>query len=126
MKSNKSKVIIFACVPYLLALILFYSLAIHMHLALDYWPQSITVDEFPPALLMHANIQGVYMTALFFFTVIVSPAFLLICLLLPRWRHLSVYCAVQGLGLMVFFGLMDFAPDGYLNWWWLVIGFIFR
>ena len=67
MKSKNSKAIVIACLPYLLALMFFYSLAIHMHMALGGWPERIGTEGFPPALLMHADIQGAYMSGLFFF-----------------------------------------------------------
>lgn len=118
MKSKKSKAIVIACLPYLLALMFFYSLAIHMHVALGGWPERIGTEGFPPALLMHADIQGAYMSGLFFFTVFVASALLLICLLVPMLRHLAVYFALQGLGLLVFLGQMYLAPNGYVRWWW--------
>ena len=107
-----------ACLPYLLALALFYSLAIHMHQALGGWPERIGTGGFPPALLMHSEIQGAYLSCLFFFTVFVAPVLLLVCLLVPKLRHLAAYFALQGLGLLVFIGQMFLAPRGYVYWWW--------
>jgi hypothetical protein len=118
MQSRRGKAIVIACLPYLLALVFFYSLAIHMHMALGGWPERIGTEGFPPALLMHAGIQGAYMSGLLFFTVFVAPALLLICLLVPMLRRLAVYFALQGVGLLVFLGQMYLAPEGYVYWWW--------
>ena len=51
---------VISILPYFLALILFYALAIHMHQSLDGWPERIGTDGFPPALLMHDQILGSY------------------------------------------------------------------
>ena len=110
--------IVISILPYLLALLLFYSLAIHMHQSLDGWPEGIGTDGFPPALLMHDLIQGAYITCLLLFTIFVVPAIILVCLLVSRWRHLVVYFVVHLVSLPVCYGLMQLAPEGYLYWWW--------
>ena len=107
-----------AILPYLVALLLFYSLAIHMHQSLDGWPERIGTDGFPSALLMHAKIQGAYITYLSLFTVFVVPVIILVCLLIPRWRHLVVYFVVHLVSLPLCYGLIQLAPEGYLYWWW--------
>ena len=107
-----------ATLPYLLALLLFYSLAIHMHQSLDGWPERIGTDGFSSALLMHDKILGGYITYLVLFTVFVVPVIILVCLMVSRWRYLVVYFVVHLLSLPVCFGLMQLAPEGYLYWWW--------
>ncbi|MAX20550.1 MAG: hypothetical protein CMJ60_00025 [Planctomycetaceae bacterium] len=107
-----------AILPYLVALLLFYSLAIHMHQSLDGWPERIGTDGFPSALLMHAKIQGAYITYLSLFTVFVVPLIILVCLIISRWRYLAIYFVVHLVSLPVCFGLMQLAPEGYLYWWW--------
>ncbi len=104
--------------PYLLALLLFYSLAIHMHQSLDGWPERIGTDGFPPELLMHDQIQGAYIPYLLLFTIFVVPTVKLVCLLVSRWRNLVVYLVVHLVSLPVCYGLMLLAPEGYLYWWW--------
>ena len=107
-----------ATLPYLLALLLFYSLAIHMHQSLEGWPERIGTDGFPPALLMHDQIQGAYISYLLLFTIFVVPAIILVCLLVSRWRHLVVYFVLHVMSLPVCYVLMQLAPEGYLYWWW--------
>ena len=86
--------IVISILPYLLALLLFYSLVIHMHQSLGGWP-GIGTDGFPQALLIHAKIQGFYISYLLLFTIFVVPAIILVCLLVSRWRHLVVYFMVN-------------------------------
>ena len=109
--------IVISILPYLLALLLFYSLAIHMHQSLEGWPERNGTDGFPPALLMHDRIQGGYISCLLLFTIFVVPAIILVCLLVSRWRHLVVYFVVHLVALPVCYGLMQLAPEGYLYWW---------
>ena len=104
--------------PYLLALLLFYSLAVHMHQSLDGWPKSIGTNGFPSALLIHDKILSIYITCLLLCTIFVVPAIILVCLIIPRWRHLVVYFVVHLVSLPVCYGLMQLAPEGYLYWWW--------
>ena len=111
-------VIVISILPYFLALLLFYSLAIHMHQSLDGWPESIGTDGFPSALLMHAQIQEFYISYLLLFTIFVVPAIILVCLLVSRWRHLIVYFVLHLVSLPVCYVLMQLAPEGYLYWWW--------
>ena len=104
--------------PYLLALLLFYSLAVHMHQSLDGWPKSIGTNGFPPALLIHDQILSIYITCLLICTIFVVPVIILVCLLIPRWRHLVVYFVIHLVSLPLCYGLIQLAPEGYLYWWW--------
>ena len=110
--------IVISILPYLLALMLFYSLAIHMHQSLAGWPERIGTDGFPQALLIHDKIQGFYISYLLLFTIFVVPAIILVCLLVSRWRHLVVYFVLLLVSLPVCYVLMQLAPEGYLYWWW--------
>ena len=112
------KGIVISILPYLFALLLFYSLAIHMHQSLNGWPERIGTNGFPAALLIHDQILSTYITYLLFFTIFVMPAIILVCLLVSRWRHLVVYFVMHLVSLPVCYGLMQLAPEGYLYWWW--------
>ena len=107
-----------AILPYLLALLLFYSLAIHMYQGLNGWPNSIGTNGFPPALLIHDQITSVYHLGLYLFTIFVTPAIILVCLFVSRLRYLVVYFVLHLVSLPVCYGLMQIAPDRYLYWWW--------
>ena len=110
--------IVFAILPYFLALLLFYSLAIHMYQSLDGWPERFGTNGFPAALLIHDQILSTFITSLLLFTIFVVPAIILVCLLVPRWRQLVVYFLVHLVSLPIFLVLMQLAPEGYLYWWW--------
>ncbi len=110
--------LIISILPYFLALLLFYSLAIHMHQSLDGWPKIIGTDGFPAMLLIHDKITGIYITCLLLLTVFIVPAIILICLLIPRWRHLVIYCVAHLASLPICFALMQLAPRDFLYWWW--------
>lgn len=110
--------IVISILPYLLALLLFYSLAVHMHQILGGWPESIGTNGFPAALLIHEKILSAYITCLLLFTVFVVPVIILASLLITRWRYLVFYFVVHLVSLPVCYGLMQLAPKGYLYWWW--------
>ena len=107
-----------ATLPYLIAGILFCSLAIHMHQRLGGWPERIGTHGFAPGLLLHDKIQALYLSYLFGFSIFVAPFLTLVCLIIDRWRFLVPYFLVHIVSLPVFLGLMQLAPKGYLYWWW--------
>ena len=104
------KGIVISILPYLFALLLFYSLAIHMHQSLNGWPERIGTNGFPAALLLHDQILSTYITYLLLFTIFVMPAIILVCLLVSRWRHLVVYFVVHLVSLPVCYGLISLLP----------------
>ena len=110
--------VVIAILPYFLALLLFYSLAFHMYQSLNGWPDTIGTNGFPTALLIHDQITSFYTGYLFLFTIFVVPAIILLCLSIPRWRHMAVYLVLHLATLPVYFLLIQFAPEDYLYWWW--------
>lgn len=109
--------IIVSTAPGLLALGLFYSLALHMHRALHGWPAGIGEAGFPPALAAHAFAA----TNFFWVTLVVSffslPGAILVSGLMARWRHLVPYLVLHALAFVVSIALMQFAPEPFLYWW---------
>ena len=103
--------------PGSMALLLFYSLAIHTHRSLGGWPEGIGESGFPPALSLHANIA----TTFFWVSMMVSlyglPVAVPVCLLVARWRPLvpcfGVYVCVYVFSIM----LMRLAPGPFIYWW---------
>jgi hypothetical protein len=110
--------IVIAILPYLMALLLFYSLAIHMHQSLNGWPERFGTEGFSSALLIHYQIQGAYISYLVLFTVFAVPVTTIVCLLISRWNHLVAYFTLHLMSLPLCYGLMQLAPEGYLYWWW--------
>ena len=107
-----------ACLPYTIAIMLFYSVAIHIYNALGGWPESIGTRGFPETLLFHINIQNVYLSYLLGFTVFIIPIIIIICSFVKKWRFLIKYLSIQIIGLIIFFLQMFFAPDEYVYWFW--------
>ena|SRR5688572_16127442 len=96
---------------------LFYSLAIHMHHALNGWPTSIGERGFPPALAMHSAVTMAVFIG-FFSSLFVLPIAIFACLLVERWRRFAVYFAVYCGAILAGYALTQFAaPAQFLYWW---------
>ena len=107
---------IIAAMPWSLALGLYWSLAIHIYLSLGNWPEMIGTRGFAPALLLHAEIQSIYLTFLSLFTIFVCPVMFLLCLFIERLKKMIIYPSMQILGGLLFLLQMLFAPNGYTDW----------
>jgi len=107
-----------ACLPYTLAVILFYSVAIHMYNALGGWPESIGTRGFPETLIFHIKMHNLYLSYLLGCTVFLIPIIILICFFVERWRFFIKYLSIQIIGLIVFFLQMFLAPHEYVYWFW--------
>jgi hypothetical protein len=111
------KGMIFAALPGLTGLLLFYSLAIHMHLSLGGWPTSIGEYGFPRALIVHSAVTIDLFGALFL-SLFLFPIPILVCLLVERWRQFAVYFAVCATACLLCLALAQFAaPAQFLYWW---------
>jgi hypothetical protein len=109
--------IVLSALPGLLALALFYSLAIHMHYALGAWPSAIGMSGFPPALVSHANIATSYFWISLLVSIYTLPVVILVCLFVSRWRRLVPYFALYAFVFIITLILMQCAPDRFLYWW---------
>ena len=106
-----------AALPSVLMITLFYSLAIHMRLALGGWPTSIGERGFPPALAIHSAVTTMVFLG-FFASLLVWPVLMFTCLLVKPWRRLAVYLAVYAGAILVCYALTLFAtPERFLYWW---------
>ncbi|MDE0904370.1 MAG: hypothetical protein OSB42_07040 [Planctomycetota bacterium] len=103
--------------PGLLALVSFYSLAVHMHVRLSGWPERIGTDGFPPDLITHQGISnGFFVIALVLALVI--PTVLALLALVPQLRSNMIYPAFCGTACWLCLALTALAPAGFLQWWW--------
>jgi len=116
MKISRKGVVI-ACLPSVMSLGLFYSLALHMHQSLGTWPVSIGEGGFPRPLVIHANLCVYFFMALVLSGVFIVPAMIAVCLATPRWRHSVAYLALYVMLFFACWGVMQFAPEPFLNWW---------
>ncbi|MFN7139039.1 MAG: hypothetical protein ACK4UN_06855 [Limisphaerales bacterium] len=104
-----------AVAPAALMLILFYSLAWHMHSNFGSWPSSIGNTGFSSSLNTHAAVARIYFAILFLVSVYVWPLGIVICL---GFRKTVFYFGVYGFACLVCFGAMLIAPSAFLYWWW--------
>src|SRR5438132_9435101 len=92
---------VIAILPSLIMLGLFYSLAIHMHRALQGWPASIGERGFPPPLLFHANVATGYCQCWILATVFGVPLVSVLCALVRPWRSLLPYVGLHVFGFII-------------------------
>ena len=117
MKLSRTGLII-AAAPAVAMLLVYYSLAIHMHQALGGWPTSIGERGFPPGLLLHANIDMYFCVALICSVVFVAPVAAIVCGVSRHWRRFLPYLGLYVLSCVIAAGLMQLAPAPFLYWWW--------
>ena len=111
------KQVLFSMVPAVLALVLFYSLAIHMHWSLGRWPSGIGELGFPPALLVHANLATTYFWFTLLLSVFVLPVFFVVCVYVSHLRPLVPCLILYAVTFGVCMGLMKLAPAPFRLWW---------
>ncbi len=96
----------------------FASLGAHMYWRLGEWPEVIGTDGFPGGLTLHADVAGFAFASMLIGLALVVPLTLLACATVPRLRpgvaHIGFF-ALSAIGVL---GLMQFAPDAFLYWWW--------
>lgn len=110
--------IVLCVAPSLVFLVLFYSLALHMHGSLGAWPLSIGERGFPSDLLVHASLASHYFSALLVATLFAAPLAFLVCSLVRSWRRWTTYLSLHVLSFVACVGFMLLAPAPFLNWWW--------
>jgi hypothetical protein len=111
------KGLILTAAPGVLALVAFYSLALHMHSQLGGWPDSIGYEGLPQQVTVHAGVaQWFFMIALL--AALVMPLVMGVFSLAPKLRAKLVYPAFCGTACWLCLFLTTFAPTGFLNWWW--------
>ena len=108
----------FAAAPALIMLVLYYSLAIHMHRALGGWPASIGERGLPFAVVVHARIETYFLIALILSFTFALPLAAVVCGVVLRWRRFLPYLGVFGVSCLATAGLMQLAPAAFLDWWW--------
>jgi len=114
----KKSLLTFGIVPSIIALSLFYSLAIHMYLSLGGWPESIGEEGFSAFLIIHAYISVYFFGFMFLLVIFISPIALLLCLIIKKWRKRIPYWIVNAVSFGLCFLFIKLAPSGFLYWWW--------
>ena len=107
-----------AATPPLFVLLVYYSLAVHMHQALGGWPTSIGERGFPASLILHAKIDSYLCVGLILSVVFIAPVAAVVCAVVRRWRPFLPYIGAYVLFSFIVAGLTQLAPAPFLNWWW--------
>ena len=90
-KNMKKTSIAIGIIPSLIALSLFYTLAMHMYVRLNGWPDSIGMRDFPLSLKTHAGISMIFFWALLMITLFISPVVILVCGLIKNGESTSQF-----------------------------------
>jgi hypothetical protein len=109
---------VIAAAPAMAMLLVYYSLAIHMHQALGGWPASIGERGFPAPLILHAKIDMYFCVGLIWSIMFVLPLAVIVCAVVNRWRRFLPYLGVYFMSCILAAGLMQLAPAPFLYWWW--------
>ena len=112
------KGLVIAATPAIAMLLVYYSLAVHMHQALGGWPTSIGEGGFPASLILHAKIDMYFCIALIWSIIFIMPVAVIVCGLVRRWRRFLPYFGVYIISCVIAAGLMQLAPAPFLYWWW--------
>jgi len=116
MKVSPTGIVVSALPSFLMAG-LFYSLAIHIHQSLGGWPASIGERGFSASLITHAAMTDHLFVALFLCSIFVVPVAICVCLFVWRFRGLIPYLLLYEVIFFLCWGLMQLAPEPFLNWW---------
>jgi hypothetical protein len=108
-----------AILPGVLMLVLFYSLAVHMHLALGKWPPHRGDEGFPSVLIFHGFLARSLFLLLLLVAFFVWPPAFLVCLLVRSTRPYAYYLGWFGVVTIVCYLLAYLAPGDFLDWVWM-------
>jgi hypothetical protein len=105
-------------VPGAISLVLFYSLAFHMHQSLGKFPEVIGDRVFSPSLKLHGDWALGYFGCLFFFSLFACPFLVFLSATIKGIQPFAGYVAAVGISFWISFGLTFLAPADFLYWWW--------
>ena len=104
-------------VPSVVMLLAFYSVAIHMRLALGELPGSIGTRGFPEALVAHGEISYRVWQWILGASAFAVPVGMLVCVVVPRLRRFARYLLLHEVFVGVALFLMCLAPERFRDWW---------
>lgn len=104
--------------PNLLMVGIFYSLAIHMWVALGQWPSAIGEIGFPSGLRTHGEIAWFYCGILMQLSLIIVPVGMVLAMAAERWRTAGPYLGLYAVLYVFSWCAMLMAPAPFLHWWW--------
>lgn len=104
--------------PGLLFLLIFFSLALHMHSSLGQWPESLGNHGFSHALNVHAEVASNYFSCFLLFAIFIWPVLVASFAIIARLKNYLPQIMALGLSFWVFVPWIFLAPSDFLNWWW--------
>ncbi len=105
-------------VPGLLFLLLYFSLAVHMHKSLGKWPERIGNHGFSSTLNAHDAVVSHYFSWFIIFAILAWPVLVASFAIIARLNRYLPQVMALGLSFWLFVPLMFLAPSDFLNWWW--------
>lgn len=110
--------VVISIVPSILMILLFYSLAVHMHQALGGWPKSIGNSGFTAALDIHADLTQSWFGILALCNFFLLPIVIVACACFKFSRNYLGYLGAYAVSYAIGIGALLLAPAQFLNWWW--------
>ena len=107
-----------AVVPPVVMLVLFYSLAVHMHRDFDGWPSSIGEAGFSEELSRHAHYARYVFGVVLLFSTFAWPVLCTLVLGIGKLRRFQPATVSFGATTLACFALMLLGPGDFLYWWW--------
>ena len=105
---------VFCIMPPVCWLLLFYSLVIHVRLSLGRWPAfGEALQGWPLRLHYKVVLWTPFPMVLLLY---VAAAVFIVCLFLPKQRHLLIYASGYAVTAWAAAGLALLAPGPFLNW----------
>ena len=97
-------------------LVLFYSLAVHLRLALGRWPKSI--GDNPHDWLFNIHYESTLLVgSLMWLSLIALPLIVIVLLAFPRIRRYAIHVLIYAVAVGSTFLLMHLAPGSFVYWW---------
>ena len=109
--------ILIAAFPSVVALVLYYSLAVHMRVSLGHWPTDIGERGFPARLVSHVYLEMYYFNALIWLGLFAFPVAVACCLRISRLRRYFNFVILCAFSFVVSCILRLFVPPAFLSWW---------
>ena len=96
-------------------LLMYFSLAVHLRLALGRWP--LTIGDNPDSwwLRTHTEATWQFLGAMAW-SLLIVPAGLIVCLIIRRWTYFAAYLICYAAAALLCLALMHAAPGSFLNW----------
>ena len=117
-KPSISKVGVVSALVYpVLFLLLYFSLAWHLHSALGGWPDRIGLNPGTTAFRIHDSAAALF----FWLGTLLVPVSALAAFLFsffPGYRRAALYYAIFAFAGFVAWAAMHLAPTPFLIWWW--------